>query len=236
MREPYELYYWPMLPGRGEIVRMILEDAGVAYRDVAREEGIPAVVEARRGALGGTKPFAPPVLKCGDLVLSQTAVIVRVLAERHGLAPDDEVDRLLAQQHVLGWSDLMVECHDTHHPIALRLTYEEQAEAAKERARHFRESRLGPWLTHFEGIVRSGGGVHVGGRICQADLMARLVVRGLAHAFPRAFAALQPEIPGLLALAERVEARPNLAAYLASDRALSFNAHGIFRHYPELDA
>src|ERR687895_15573 len=32
----YELYYWPGIPGRGEFVRLALEDAGAEYVDVAR--------------------------------------------------------------------------------------------------------------------------------------------------------------------------------------------------------
>lgn len=235
VNEPYELYYWPVLPGRGEVIRMILEDAGAAYRDVAREEGFEAITSARAGALGGARPYAPPVLKHGDLVLSQSAVIARYLAERHDLAPPDEHGRLLAQQHFLGWSDLLLETHDTHHPIAIGLHYDEQRDAAKERAHHFLANRLGPWLDHFERIVGLGAGQHVGGDTTYADFMARFVLRGVEYAFPKTFALHRPQIPSLLELVERIEARPALAEYLASERCLPFNEHGIFRHYPELD-
>ncbi len=236
MAAPYALYYWPTLPGRGEIVRMILEDIGVPYRDVAREEGAQAVAEARRGALGGAMPFAPPILKTDDRVLSQSAVIARYLGERYGLAGKTESDRLLAQQHFLGWADLTSEVHDTHHPISVALRYEDQRDAAKARARHFLNGRLTQWLEHFEYVVQDGEGLHVPGTVTYPDLMARFVLRGLAYAFPKAFTEQRERIPGLMALLERIEARPNLAAYLASDRALPFNEHGIFRHYPELDA
>lgn len=235
MSDTYELYYWPVLPGRGEVIRMLLEDAGAAYRDVGREEGIQAVLAARKGELGGARPFAPPVLKHGDLVLSQSSVIARYIAERHGLAPADETGRLLAEQHFLGWSDLMVETHDTHHPIALGLHYEDQREAAKLRSKHFLAGRLGTWLRHFEHVVSQAGGVHVGADVTYPDLMARFVLRGIEYAFPTAFATQREHIPSLMTLMERVEARPKLAAYLASERAMDFNEHGIFRHYPELE-
>ncbi len=39
----------------------------------------------------------------------------------------------------------------------------------------------------------------------------------------------------LAGLVAAVVARPNIAAYLASDRRLPFNESGIFRHYPEPD-
>ena len=236
MSDTYELYYWPVLPGRGEVIRMLLEDAGAEYRDVGRDEGISAILSARKGELGGARPFAPPVLKHGDLVLSQSSVIARYIAERHGLAPADEAGRLIAEQHFLGWSDVMVETHDTHHPIALGLHYEDQREAAKERAKHFLADRLGTWLQHFEHIVAQSGGVHVGNDVTYPDLMARFVLRGIEYAFPKAFAEHAERIPALIALRETVEARPRLTAYLASERAMGFNEDGIFRHYPELEA
>jgi len=231
---PYELYYWPMLPGRGEVLRMILQDAGAAYRDVAREDGIEAVVNARKGALGGVVPFAPPVLRHGDLVLSQSAVIARYLSEPCGLAPASKAGKLVADQHFLGWADLMMEVHDTHHPIAIGLHYEEQVDAAQQRAAYFLSERLGTWLAHFEDVVRDAGGVHVRPDVTYVDFQARFVLRGIEYAFPKAFAEHRATLPSLLALAARVEARPRLAAYLASERALPFNEHGIFRHYPQL--
>ncbi|MBV1857613.1 MAG: glutathione S-transferase [Nannocystaceae bacterium] len=235
MNPPYELYYWPVLPGRGEVIRMILEDGEVPYRDVARQEGFSAITSAREGALGEPRPFAPPVLKHGELVLSQSAVIARYLGERHGLAPAQETGRLLAEQHFLGWDDLMHEVHDTHHPIAVGLRYEDQREAASQRSRHFLADRLEPWLQHFERLVTRGDGHHVPGTLTYADFMARFVLRGIAYAFPKAFAHHSPKLPSLLDLVERIEARPALAAYLASERCMSFNENGIFRHYPELD-
>jgi len=33
----YELYYWPTIQGRGEFVRLALEEAGADYVDVARK-------------------------------------------------------------------------------------------------------------------------------------------------------------------------------------------------------
>lgn len=39
----------------------------------------------------------------------------------------------------------------------------------------------------------------------------------------------------MVALRDRVAARPNIAAYLRSPRRLAFNESGIFRRYPELD-
>lgn len=232
----YELYYWPSLPGRAEVLRLILEDAGVPYTDVAREEGVPAVLAARNGSLGSLRPFAPPVLRHGSVVLSQSAVIARYLAERHGLAPTDPVGAMHAQQVFLSWSDLMTEVHDTHHPIAVGLHYEEQRAAARERARYFLGERLPMWLDYFEGLVDANpAGVCVGSDVTYADLAGFVVLDGLDYAFPRAFAAQHPAIEALLQLRDRIAARPRIAAYRDSRAWRGFSEAGIFRRYPELD-
>jgi glutathione S-transferase len=62
------------------------------------------------------------------------------------------------------------------------------------------------------------------------------MIAGLRYAFPRAMTRLEPKHPRLVALHDRVASRPRIAAYLASDRRIPFNQHGIFRHYPELDS
>jgi len=231
MTDEYELYYWPTIPGRGEVLRLILEQAGAAYVDVGRERGVSAIVDARKGALGGLLPYAPPMLVHGERVLSQTAVIARYLAERHELVPRERGEE--AQQLFLSWSDLLVEVHDTHHPIAIGRYYEDQKAAAKERAAYFLAERLPAWLAYFEDVVSDGGGHHVGGSTSYVDLMAFQVLGGIAYAFPKAFEKLAT--PTLLALQKNVAALPRIAAYLGSDRRLPFNEQGIFRRYPELD-
>ncbi len=61
----YELYYWPTIQGRGEYVRLALEEAGADYADVARtSRGVPAMMKMM-AARRGTPPFAPPFLKAG---------------------------------------------------------------------------------------------------------------------------------------------------------------------------
>jgi glutathione S-transferase len=238
---PYELYYWPEIPGRGEFVRLVLEDAGAPYVDVARRPrkeggGIEAVVAFYSGKSAGHPVFAPPVLRAGDLVLAQTAAICHFLGRRHGLAPRDEAGELHALELELTIADLVAEVHDTHHPISSALYYDDQKAEARRRAAHFLEARLPRFLGYFERVLRhNGGGVLAGDDVSHVDLSLFQVLEGLGFAFPRAFAKCSDAVPGLLALRERVRARPRLAAYLASDRRVPFNQDGIFRHYPELD-
>jgi glutathione S-transferase len=239
---PYELYYWPSIPGRGEFVRLVLEEAGVPYVDVGRGPrkeggGVEAVVAFYAGRNSGHPVFAPPVLKHGDLVLAQTAAICHFLGRRHGLAPDDEAGEAHALELQLTIADLVDEVHDTHHPLSAALYYEDQKPAAKQRAAHFVGERLPRFLGYFERVLRQNGSdVLVGTRLSHADLSLFQALEGLGYAFPRAFAQANEATPGLLALRERVRTRPRIAAYLASPRRMPFNQEGIFRRYPELDA
>ena len=127
----YEFYYWPMSPGRGEFVRLALEEGGADYVDVARLPeseggGVPAMLRLLSGETVKTPSFAPPFLKAGDLLIGQTANILLFLGPRHGLAPADEAGRLWTHQLQLTFTDFIKEIHDTHHPIASALYYEEQ--------------------------------------------------------------------------------------------------------------
>ncbi|HEX3407375.1 MAG TPA: glutathione S-transferase [Caulobacteraceae bacterium] len=238
----YELHYWPGIQGRGEFVRLALEEAGVEYVDVARQPADKGGGERALAQLMGDldpPPFAPPFLVAGSLVIAQTANILMFLGRHHQLAPRDEAGRLWVNQLQLTIADLVAEAHDVHHPIASGLYYEDQKEAAKAKAEHFRKARIPKYLGYFERILASGGesGAGLAGeQLCYADLSLFQTVRGLQYAFPNAMAALSPKLAAVLALAERVERRPNLARYLGSPRRIAFNTQGIFRHYPELDA
>ena len=233
----YELYYWPEIQGRGEFVRLVLEDADAEYVDVAREPGGDERLEAvLAGEHDGVLPFALPVLYAGPIVVAQTVAITRFLGERHGLAPDDEAGRMAALTIGLTIADLVTEAHDTHHPITVEDRYEAQKAAARQRAAAFRGTRLAKFLGYLERNLERNGEVLVGSAVSYADLAAFQVVEGLSYAFPRAMARVRDDIPRLLALRDRVAQRPRLLHYLTSPRRLPFNEMGIFRHYPELDS
>ncbi|MFL6586443.1 MAG: glutathione S-transferase [Luteimonas sp.] len=230
----YHLYYWTGIQGRGEFVRLALEDAGVDYTDVAREQGDDAMQPFLDGARDGARPFAPPFLVCGDLVVAQVANILHVLGPQLDLVPEGESARLKALQLQLTIADLVTEIHDSHHPIASAAYYEDQKDAAKRRAADLRTQRLPKFLGYFEQVIAKGKG-HALGAHSYVDLSLFQIVRGLDYAYPETMQALAPQIPQLRELEGRIAARPNIAAYLASSRRLAFNTNGIFRHYPELD-
>jgi glutathione S-transferase len=232
----YELYYWPSIQGRGEFVRLALEEAGADYIDVARKRSrtpIEAVLEAKRAR---HPPFAPPFLKAGQRIIGQTANILLYLGARHGLAPKDDDGRLWANQLQLTIADLVAEVHDTHHPIASGLYYEEQRREAKRRTADFWTSRVPKYLGYFEHVIaRSGGPYLLGRRLGYVDLSLFQIVAGLRYAFPMRMKRFEKKVPKVVALHDRVAKRPRVAAYLASARRIPFNESGIFRHYKELD-
>lgn len=240
----YELYYWPGLPGRGEFVRLAFEEAGCPYVEMGRLPadqggGAASIQRMMRGIAGGLRPFAPPILKYGDVVLAQTANILLWLAPRLNLVPHDELTRVTANQIQLSIMDLVAEVHDTHHPIAPSLYYDDQKTEALRKANFFVSRRLPQMLGYFEDILQrntqSQGKHFVGEQLTYVDLSMFQVLEGLAYAYPQAFEHAKPSIPRLLELRDLVAARPNIAAYVASPRRTPFNENGIFRRYPELD-
>jgi glutathione S-transferase len=184
----------------------------------------------------GTPPFAPPFLKAGKLVIGQTANILLYLGSRHGLAPKAEAGKLWVHQLQLTITDFVQEIHDTHHPISPALYYDDQRPEAKKRTAEFWKSRVPKYLGYFEQLLEASGGPYVTGRrLTHVDLSLFHIVEGLRYAFPKRMKAFERKIPGLVDLHDRVAARPNIKAYLASGRRVAFNDEGIFRHYKVLD-
>ncbi len=238
----YELYYWPSIQGRGEFVRLTMEEGGAPYVDIARGSGRGAGIAAMMSVLGGRAkqpPFAPPFLKAGRLLIGQTANILQFLGPRHGLTPKSEAGRLWVHQLQLTIADFVVEIHDTHHPVSGNLYYDEQKKEARRRAADFLKNRMPKFFGYFESVLAqqsSGKRFFLGAKLCYADLSMFQTIAGLHYAFPNAMAKAARQYPRLVALHARVQERPRIAAYLASPRRIAFNNEGIFRHYPELDA
>lgn len=233
----YRLYYWPEIQGRGEFVRLALEEGGADYVDVARRKG---GVTAMMGLIGGRRtrrpPYAPPFLKAGNMTIGQTANILQFLGPRLGLAPRSEAARLWLHQVQLTIGDFVKEAHDTHHPISSQLYYEDQKAAAKRAAGLFWQHRVPKYLGYFETLLKDSGGPYLlGRRIGYADLSLFQIVAGLRYAFPKRMKRFERNVPRLVALHDRVAARPRIKAYLGSERRIAFNEMGIFRRYRELD-
>jgi glutathione S-transferase len=232
----YELYYWTGIQGRGEFVRLALEDAGASYTDMARVHGDAVMQPFLEGKQEGLQPFAPPFIVTGRQVIAQVGAILHHLGPELGLVPEAASRRIQALQLQMTIVDIVAEVHDTHHPIAASQYYEDQKKEAKARAAAMRAERLPKYLGWFERVIDANGGLHPLREHSYVDLSLFQLVSGLTYMFPRRMQALREDLPLLHALHDRVARRPNVAAYLASERRLAFNTSGIFRHYPELDA
>lgn len=233
----YQLFYWPSIQGRGEFVRLALEEAGAAYDDVARKSGgMDRMLAMMEGARDRRPPFAPPFLKAGKLVIAQVAEILFYLGPRLKLGPREEAGRLWLHQLQLTVSDFVKEIHDTHHPIGSGLYYEDQKPEAKRFAGNFLEARVPKYLGYFDTVIKKSGGPYtLGRRLTYMDLSLFQLVEGLRYAFPNAMAQAERKVPRVVAVRDRVAERERIRKYLASSRRIAFNEMGIFRHYPELD-
>ncbi|MGE3246680.1 MAG: glutathione S-transferase [Beijerinckiaceae bacterium] len=240
---PYELYYHSRIQGRGEFVRLALEEAGADYVDVARLPpekggGPDAVFAMMNGAGGDRPPYVPPILKDGDFVISQTSNILMYLGGRLDLAPSDEQGRHWVHQLQLTMIDFAKDVHDTHHPVSNTMYYEEQKEAAAVAAAKFLEFRVPKYFGYFEKVVARNpakSGWLATDRLTYADLSLFQLVEGMAYAWPKAWGRAMGEYGQVCEIHARVAARPNIKAYCASGRRIPFNDSGVFRHYPELD-
>ena len=239
----YELYYWPMIQGRGEVIRLALEEAAVDYVDVARlsadhSDGRNALLKILENPKLERPPFAPPFLVDEGVFIAQAAAILQYIAPRINLIGKNETDRIFAHQLQLTVTDFLMEVHDTHHPLASALYYEDQIEESKKRSANFIELRIPKYMNYFERIITNnstGSGWLIGNNITYPDLSLFQIVVGLEYAFPKAFSATKSSYSKILALRDAVAKRPNTAEYLASSRRIPFNTMGVFRYYPELD-
>jgi glutathione S-transferase len=245
----YRLYYWPGIQGRGEYVRLALEEAGARYLDLAlvpaeRGGGVPALEKFLQGADIARPPFAPPFLKAGRQLIAQTANILLFLGPRLQLVPRDAAGRLWVHQLQLTLADFVTEIHDTHHPLGSGLYYAQQKAAARRRSKDFISHRLPKFLNYFETVLERNGARRSGARrspwmvgrsLTYVDLSMAQVIAGLQFAFPKASRAKLRLCPRLRRLHEAAFARPNIQRYLHSGRRVAFNNDGIFRHYPELE-
>jgi glutathione S-transferase len=235
----YELYYWPSIQGRGEFVRLALEEAGADYVDMARrpgKRGVPAMMKILEDKRLPRPPYAPPFLKAGNTIIAQTALILHYLGPRLKLAPRDEAGRLWAHQLQLTITDLVVHIHDTHHPVSGWLYYEEQKPAAKRRTADFWRYRMPKFFGYFERVLKNNGGKFmVGRRLSYVDLSMFQIIEGLRYAFPKRMKRFEKRVPLLVGVHDRVAARPRIKAYLASERRIPFSQWGIYRYFKELD-
>ncbi|GAA6016890.1 hypothetical protein JCM11491_006903 [Sporobolomyces phaffii] len=255
----FELIYHAAIPGRGEFIRLFFEATATPYKDSALIQGQSAILPYLNGSFPGHDanplPFAPPILRHGDVVISQTSNILLYLAT-HLESPIDlspsssSLDTAPATATVQDTSiyhvqslaltilDLNNETHDTHHPVSVSSYYEDQKEPALLKARDFRQNRVPKFFKYFEALLEReaerGGWLVRGGVPSYADLCLFQVVDGLKFAFPNLLSKLLPLHPRIRDHHERVKSAKRIKEYLDSDRRQEYSM-GVFRYYEELD-
>src|SRR3984893_7292229 len=190
----YELYYWPGIQGRGEFVRVALQEAGARYIDVpvlpkVKGGGVPAILKVLEARGIPRPPFAPPILKASRQFVALTPSILLFLRVSLKLAPTDEGGTLWTHQLQLTLLNLFLEIFHTHHPLGDGYAYEEQKSAARRRTKDFLAVRLPKFLGYFERVLelnRARGPWMVGARLTYVDLSMAQVIAGLRYAFPSA--------------------------------------------------
>jgi glutathione S-transferase len=126
--------------------------------------------------------LAPPILRHGDLLTSQTPNILLYLGPRLGLVPsaegeDGDPDALyrINALALTALDGLTNEVHDCHHPVATGLYYEDQKEEALRKSADYVKNRLPKFLGYFERVLKgkaSGDGPWLyGGQLTYADLV-----------------------------------------------------------------
>lgn len=231
----YQLFYWPMIPGRGEFVRLFMEAAELDYEDVAATQGADALVEDLHSR-EGLRPFAPPYLVDEDVVIGQTALILLYLSDKEGLGSGDLATDLKLMQLQMDIADCVEEVHSTHHPISSGLYYADQMEAAYDKAADFRANRIPKYLIHFDNALAANGGPFMlGEQWTHVDTSLFQLMEGLDYAFPNYMREMKGSWENLEALQAAVPEIEGVEAYLASEKRMDFNEDGIFRHYEELD-
>lgn len=181
---PYELIYWPGIPGRGEHIRLALEESGATYTDTAHEEGgiktVTSMIDASNlGDDRNPPPLAPPILRHGDLFIHQTPNILQYLGQRLGLVPSaDEDEDAVYKVNALALTaldGLSNEPHDCHHPVAVGLYYEDQKEESLRKSKDYVQNRLPKFMGYFERVLKgkaSGDGPWLySGQLTYADLV-----------------------------------------------------------------
>lgn len=255
----YKLIYPAPFPGRGEHIRLLLEEAGIPYTEGTVEEWQTLKSPESLGDDLNTPLFAPPFLQYGDLTISQTPNILQFLAKQFDLAGDPKDQYALYRINGLALTaldGLSNEVHDCHHPLGGNFYYEDAKDESLKRSRDYLKSRLPAFLGYLERVLQgkaSGEGVWLHGDcFTYADLVLFQVgvgshhedlrlttlkcLDGTKHQFPNAVK--QAENSGqydrVFKLYQAVQERPKIKAYLQSDRRLKYG-NGVYRHYPELD-
>lgn len=223
----------------------MFEDQGIPYEEVVAKEGVPALMELlgfRKNGAGWAAPtadtrsgrdtpskehyplFAPPVVQHGDLYVWQTPVQLAYIGKQVGAFPKDEDDEVRAAALSATVADLFGEIHDAYHPVNKTMSYQSQKAEAVPHIQHVVSARLPRYMSLFEAALREndgGKGFFFGDKVTYFDYQMFHCLHAIEAQFPSWYESFEG-MPTLKAFKERMQARPRIKAYLASDRRMPY--------------
>ncbi|CAB9527095.1 glutathione Stransferase [Seminavis robusta] len=239
------LYHAPgKFKGRGEFLRLMLEDKGVSYVNTDENlYGPDGMMDGFRGSheaiQKNTLSFPllfPPAIwhrpRDGgeEVLINQSAACMIYLGDVLGYAPSSAAERARANAVLLNAMDYIAEGRVSFHPVKNTMSYNDQKEEGDKSSKEWCENRMKNFLYHFNKVVagQNGGGkapVAGGPNVTYADFALFHVLDATVSQFNNEkYGHAWDKFDGT-ALKEYylwMKERPNLQAYFQSDRCTPF--------------
>ena len=197
----YIINYFPF-GGRGELLRLIAEEGGIAYKN--NYLSFAELAQNRAAFPYGQLPVLSE--EGSDFQLAQTGAIVRFLAKEAGLIPADARQAALADSITEGVAEFRAKAYSAF--------FKQGDQEKQEALTKYRDSELKTVLTKFEAWLKKNGGQYFAGdKLSFADLAVYDFLNE-----NQTLINFADEIPTLIAFQKSVAARPNISAYSTSDR------------------
>jgi glutathione S-transferase len=244
-----EAYEWTVVyhpcnfKGRGEFLRLMLEDAKISYKDTGTDlYGPSGMMDAFRGSVDAvtadekSQPFPllyPPAILhrpvggdgCQQIMVNQVGACMIYLGDELGYAPTTHAEKARANCVLLNSLDYISEGRSSFHPVDNKKSYKDQKDEGDRKSKLFSQDRMLVYLHYFNKIVKKNGKsqspIAGGSNITYADFALFQVVDATAFQFNSEFYANawdSARVPELKEHYVWMKARPNLQAYFASDR------------------
>ena len=234
------IYHGPVaFKGRGEFLRLMLEDKGVPYVNSAENlYGPTGIFDCFRGSPEAVATldntifpvfFPPAVRHCPpdgeEVFINQVSACMVYIGQVLGYAPATAAERGRAESVMANAIDYIAEGRRSFHPFKDGMSYKDQKEQGDRVSREFATGRMLIWLQHFDKVVSKFGGpttpVAGGKTVTYADFCLFHVLDATVHQFNVEFYDMawdKANVPALKVYYEWIKSRPNLQAYFASDR------------------
>jgi glutathione S-transferase len=229
------------LKGRGEFLRLMLEDKCLKYEDTDDNLYGPkgmmdcfrgsAEAVGEEGAIKIPSPiFFPPAIwhrPAGgeEVIINQVGACMTYLGEVLGYSPKTPAELARAQCILLNALDYISDGRKSFHPVKDTMSYNDQKEEGDKASKEFAKTRMMIWLAHFEKVVNNFGSsapVAGGSNITYADFALFHVLGATVAQFNNEKYEMAWDKSPVTALKEYYEwmkKRPSLHAYLTSGRA-----------------